>query len=185
MKSRIFLIAILLIFATSAAAQGYEIKRASDGPFSFSISGIKINEGSSLTRESILFNDPSAPVELKSHSTQIIYKDRGFRFSGSTELDAKQPIVAIQVRTILYDVFGQHMKNLANTEPKDFSPGTANITGEWRAFDNDITRMLTTVTYVARVRLADGTQWVFDADNLQLALSGLNLEQKIGETDEE
>jgi hypothetical protein len=38
---------------------------------------------------------------------------------------------------------------------------------------------------VARVRLADGTQWVYFADNLQLALSGFNLEQKIGKTDDE
>ena len=176
---------IRIVICAGAAAQGYETKRAPDGPFAFSISGIEINEGSSLTRETILFNDPSAPVQLKAHSTKAIYRDRGFRFSGSTELDVMQPIVAVQVRTILYDVFGQHMKNLANTEPKDFSAGTASIDGEWRAYDSDITRMLTTVTYVARVRLLDGTQWVFDAGNLQRALSSLNLEQKIGETDEE
>lgn len=185
MQLRILLPMVILFFSISANAQVYEIERIPDGQFSFSISGIKVNEGSSLTRESILFNDPSSPVDLKTHSTEITFKDRGFRFSGRTELNVQQPIVAIQVRTILYDVFGRHMKNLANTEPKDFSPGAASISGEWRATEHDITGMLTTVTYVARVRLADGTQWVFDAANLQLALSGLNLEQKIGETDEE
>lgn len=185
MKYRLVLISICLAFAAVANAQNYEIERASDGPFSFSISGVKINEGSTLTRESILFNDPSSPVEIKSHSMEIIYKDRGFRFSGNTELDVKRSIVAIQVRTILYDVFGQHMKNLANTAPKDFTAGTSKIDAEWRAFENDVSEMLTTVTYVARARLSDGTQWVFDADNLQLALSSLDLEQKIGEADDE
>lgn len=185
MKNCLYILMISLLVAVNANAQEYEIERDQDGPFSFAISGIKINEGSSLTRESILFNDPSAPISLKSHSMKIVYKDRGFRFSGETEIEVKSEILALQVRTILYDVFGQHMKNLANTEPRDFGPGSARIDGEWRAFENDVSEMLTTVTYVARVRLADGTQWVFDEDNLQLALSGLDLEQEIGETDEE
>lgn len=185
MKYRILATLICVVFATSANAQNYEIDRAQDGPFSFSISGVTINEGSTLTRESILFNDPSSPVQVNSHSMEIVYKDRGFQFSGITELSVKRSVVAIQVRTILYDVFGQHMRNLANTEPKDFGEGTTSINGEWRAFENDVSEMLTTVTYVARVRLSDGTQWVVDADNLQLALSSLDLEQKIGEIDEE
>ena len=185
MRYQLSLIFIFLVFAVSVSAQGYEIERMEDGPFSFSISGVTINEGSALTRESILFNDPASPVELNSHSMEIIYKDRSFRFSGTTELNVKRSIVAIQVRTILYDVFGQHMKNLANTEPKDFGEGVAGVNGEWRAFENDVSEMLTTVTYVARVRLSDGTQWVYDADNLQLALSTLDLEQKIGEKDED
>ncbi|UTF58767.1 hypothetical protein [Gilvimarinus sp. DA14] len=185
MKHQAFLIFICLVFAVSTRAQSYEIERMEDGPFSFSISGVTVNEGSALIRESILFNDPTSPVELNSHSTEIVYKDRSFRFSGTTELNVKRSIVAIQVRTILYDVFGQHMKNLANTEPKDFGEGVTRVNGEWRAFENDVSEMLTTVTYVARVRLSDGTQWVYDADNLQLALSTLDLEQKIGEADED
>lgn len=164
---------------------GYEIERKSDGPFEFSISGVKINKGSSLKRESVLFNDPASPVQITSHTTSIKFKDRGFRFVGKTGVDVGQPVVAVQVRTILFDVFGQHMKNLGNTEPKDFAPGKAKFEGEWRAYENDITELLTTVTYVARVRLADGTQWVFNNENLVLALASLNLEQEVGEQEEE
>jgi hypothetical protein len=181
MYMRKLILMAVLFFTTSANASGYKIDRDVDGPFAFTISGVKINEGSTLTRESILFNDPASPILINSHSTKVVYKDRGFRFSGTTEIQLKSEVVAVQVRTILYDVFGQHMKNLANTQPKDLSPGSSTISGEWRALDNDITELLTTVTYVARVRLADGTQWVFDAKNLQLALSSLKLEQKIGE----
>jgi hypothetical protein len=181
MYMRKLILMAVLFFTTSANASGYKIDRDVDGPFAFTISGVKINEGSTLTRESILFNDPASPILINSHSTKVVYKDRGFRFSGTTEIQLKSEVVAVQVRTILYDVFGQHMKNLANTQPKDLSPGSSTISGEWRALDNDITELLTTVTYVARVRLADGTQWVFDAKNLELALSSLKLEQKIGE----
>lgn len=175
---------LFALFCTSAVAADYNIKRVPDGPFSFSISGIKLNKGSTLQRESILFNDPSCPIILTSHKINFKYMDRGFKFNGTTVLEVKRNVRAIQVRTILYDIFGRHMKNLANTEPKDFSPGHNTITGIWRASENDISEFLTSVTYVARVRFEDGTQWVFNADNLQLALSSLKLEKKIGEDEE-
>ncbi len=186
MKVTRFVTACIFTFLSIGTfAAEYEISRQSDGPFSFSISGVKINEGSSLVRESILFNEPSSPVNIDSHSTSIIYADRGFRFKGKTAIKVNSQIVAIETRTSLYDAFGQHMKNLSNSEVKDFSIGNANIEGEWRAYDNDISKLLTSVTYVARVRFADGTQWIFDVDNLQLALSTLNLEQEIGSEDDE
>ncbi len=166
-------------------AAGYDIVRMSDGPFSFTISGIVVNEGSSLTRESILFNDPTCPIQLTKHSHSIKYKDRSFRFVGNTEFQVAKNAKAIQIRTILYDVFGQHMQNLTNSEPRDFATGLTTVSGEWLASENDIGELLTTVTYVARVRLADGTQWVFNTDNLQLALPTLNLENKIGDDEQE
>jgi len=178
---KIVVLTVFLFVGGNSFAADYDIKRMDDGPFAFSISGININKGSSLKRESILFNDKASPVILTTHNMSIVYKDRGFQFSATTKLNVKKSIKALQVRTILYDVFGRHMKNLANTEPKDFSAGEMSIIGEWRAYDNDASEFLTSVTYVARVRFEDGTQWVFNEDNLQLALSSLKLEKKIGE----
>ncbi len=183
-KIRLSIITLLLIFSGNAFSAGYDIKRSDDGPFSFSISGIKLNEGSTLKRESILFNDKTCPVKILSHSTSILYKDRGFRFSGKTKINVKKKIKAINIRTILFDIFGQHISNLSNTEAKDFSVGEASVNGAWRASENDIIELLTSVTYVSRVRYEDGTQWISNKDNLQLALSSLHLEKKIGEDDE-
>ena len=172
---------ILFVIPAVSIAQDYNIVRQPDGPFAFKVLSITINEGSTLTRESILFNDPSCPVSVQSHSTKIIYKDRAFEFSGKSTIQVSSPIVALQVRTILYDVFGQHMKNLSNTEARDFSAGQSTLEANWRASDNDASELLTTVTYVARVRLADGRQWIFNTDNLEAALGSLHLEQKIGD----
>jgi hypothetical protein len=186
MKRFIHVSTLLMLFcALTARAAEYEISRNPDGPFSFSISGVALNEGSSLVRESILFNEPSSPVKISSHSTKIIYTDRTFRFAGNTVIQVSAPIVAIEVRSSLYDAFGQHMKNLSNVEVRDFGAGNAVLDGEWRAFDNEVSEMLTAVTYVARARFADGTQWIFDIDNLQLALSTLDLEQEIGSDEED
>jgi len=183
-KIRFSIIALLLIFSGNAFSAGYDIERSDDGPYSFSISGVKINEGSTLKRESILFNDKACPVTLLSHSTIIEYKDRGFRFHGETKFNVNKQIKAIEVRILLFNIFGQHMMNLKNIEPKDFPVGEASIDNEWRASDNDVGELLTSVTYVARVRYADGTQWVSNNDNLQLALSSLHLENKISDDEE-
>ncbi len=169
---------ILGCFSVSLGAE-YEIVRNNDGPFAFSISGVKLNEGSTLLRESILFNDPSCPVQLVSHSTGFSYKDRGFRYTGTTALEVTAPASAVEVRTSLFDVFGQHMSNLSNSEPRDFAAGTIELNGEWRASDNDVSELLTSVTYIARVRLADGRQWIWSRDNLGIALKSLDLENAI------
>jgi len=181
---RFSIFTLLLIISSNTFSAGYDIKRFDDGSFSFSILGMKLNEGSTLKRESILFNDKTSPVTLISHSMSVVYKDRRFRFSGKTKINVKKKIQAINIRTILFNIFGQHMSNLSNTEAKDFSVGENLVNGKWRASDSDITELLTSVTYIARVRYEDGTQWVSNRDNLQLALSSLHLEKKIGEDDE-
>ncbi len=175
----------LLVGAPSWTHAGdYSIVRGTDGPYSSSISGIPINSGSTLVRESILFNDPTCPVTIASHNTDITYnsRSRSFRFSARTAVDITKPIVAIKVSSILYDAFGDHMKNLGNTQIKDFGPGAADLHAEWRASERDVADFLTTVTYVSRVRMADGSQWIFNRENLDRALSTLHLEKRIADS---
>ncbi|MEQ9280617.1 MAG: hypothetical protein RLN83_14070 [Balneola sp.] len=181
MKKIILIFTSIFLSFSNVFAQQYEIIREADSPFSFSIRGIDLNEGSSLDRESIILNDPSSPVQINSHSMEITYVDRSFRFGASTSILVDQPITGVQLRTIQYDAFGQHMQNLGNIEIKDFNSGSATVSAEWRAREEYISRFLTSVTYVARVRFEDGTQWVYDENELIAALRSLNLEQKIGE----
>jgi len=162
----------------------YDIKTHSDGSFTFSIRGEAYNEGSTLERVSILLNDPNCPVELISNKLEIDYKDRDVRFNITTELRFKDEASAIEVGYMQYDVFNQHLKNFRDIEVKDFSESTT-ITGIWSATGSKLETLLTTVTYVARVRLADGSQWVFDLDSLVLTLASLNLEQLTETEDEE
>jgi hypothetical protein len=182
---RISYLCVILILAAltlSAVAAPYEITREPDGPFNFKILGIELNKGSSLVRETILFNDPTCPVQLSKNSMTFNYADRRLSISSATVASVKQPIVAMEVRHIMFDVFGQHMKNLSNTEVLDIGslPIPTSLKATWNLFDeNDASEFLTSVTYVARVRLVDGTQWVVNADNLSQALGTLKLERKI------
>lgn len=140
----------------------------------------RFNNESTLIRERIFLNDPICPVKIRSHKIESdgALDPANIRFSGMTIIEVKNPIVAIDVRTSLYDVFGQHMTNLQNLIIKDFSPGQSEISGLWSANIRQINEFMTAVTWVARVRLADGTQWVYHEDKLISALSTLNLEQK-------
>lgn len=49
------IVALLLVTSSATFAADYKVLRQEDGPFSFKIGSVKINEGSSLQRESILF----------------------------------------------------------------------------------------------------------------------------------
>ena len=175
---------VVMTAFTQTGGDEYEITRSDDKPFAFnSIGSLIKNEGSTLIRESILFNDKTCPVKIYGHSTSFEWKDRGYRINGETKTSISQAITAIEVRTAMYDIFGRHMHNLSNTEVEDGEIGSMNLTGVWRASDSDPSKLLTTVTWVARVRLSDGKQWVFNEDNLLGALITLNLENKI-ENDE-
>ncbi len=64
---------------------------------------------------------------------------------------------------------------------RDFSKGKSSFKAKWEVGFDKVSELLTTVTYVSRVRLEDGTQWVFNEGNLQLALSSLKLQKNIRE----
>ncbi len=153
---------------------------------------VKFNDGSTLIRENIFLNDPACPAKILSHTKRYGNETRFYctsdydcTYSASTSLYVENPIVAIDVRTRIYDVFGQYAITLAHREIQDFSTGQFEIDGAWDADYSLVDEMMTTVTYIGRVRLSDGTQWIYNTEKLASALSTLYLEQKFGEDDEE
>lgn len=180
-EAMLVLFALCLSFLpVSSYAADYTIERHKDGPFATRVYAYgQINQGSSLTRESILLNDPTCPIQIRHHTTTFGYRDRGPSFVADTAVEFIKPIVAYKVTVMLYDVFGAHMSNLVNTDVKDFKPSEAKLHAEWRASDRDLVSLLTTVTFVKQERLADGSQWRFNAKSLAAALAKLNLEENL------
>ncbi|MFC1530572.1 hypothetical protein ACFL6R_07700 [Gemmatimonadota bacterium] len=179
--SQLFLASALLIALSSVVdAQEYEIARTADGPFAFRIMGITLNEGSTMQRESIVLNYPDCPIRCMSASLSFDYEDRRFRYNVATQVNATVPVVALELRHVLFDVFGEHIQNLSNTEATDISIGSRSLSGTWNIFqENEVSEHLTTVSYVAKVRLADGRVWKFNADALAATLESLNLDREI------
>ena len=163
-----------------SSAQQYQVNRASDGSFATKIIGIPFNQGSSLQRERILLNIPSSPVQITATSLTYDYKERGFQYKVRTTFQTQQPIAAVELRYLLYDLFGDHLRNLSDTEAKDLTPGEHVVDGTWNVFrENDVGEHLTTVAFVAKVRYSDRKVWSFQLEPLAAALRSLNLEQKI------
>lgn len=173
----------LALLICQSYAQEYTVKKESDGPFQFKIAGTLFNKHSSLERESILLNYPNSPVVVISNSLRIDKKDDEYTYFGSTDLKFNTKIMAVSVTHAIYDVFGRHVENLENIEIRDFDRGWATFKSEWTAdqdmFGEEVHEQLTTVTYVNRVRMNDGTVWTYDKDRLLSALSSLNLEKNV------
>lgn len=145
-----------------------------------------MNEGSTLQRESVLLNIPSCPVAVNSNTLRFDFKDRRFRYQLATDLTARSAVTALEVRHLLFDVFGRHMKSLQNLEAKDIPEGDHKVDGTWNVLrENDVSEHLTTVTYIAKARLSDGRIWKADIDQVRSVLGTLNLERTIDEEDEE
>lgn len=176
MKWKLWLLASVAMFSGTLQAE-YIVKKQPDGGFTIDIDGIKLNKGSTLQRQTVLLSNPASTVELVSGHLGFIHASGGFRFSGSVELKLNKPIQAIQIRHAVYDVFGQHLRNLSNVEVKDHGAGQMKVEGIWRSSENDIGEALTNVVYVARVRFNDGTQWVADFSEIAKQLESLQLEK--------
>lgn len=180
----VFVMSIMLL-AEPATAENYVISRFPDEPVKFEDGSLKINEKSSLVRESIVINAPNSPIQIRNSSLRLLYYNSSFRYRVDTMVSTTASISAVSVRHINYDVFGQHVVNLANIELEDWEPGEHKTSGIWNAYGDSASNVLTTVTYISRVRFSDGTQWTFNESALLDALGSLKLEKLIGESKKE
>ena len=176
-------LALALSLSSGASAGDYQSSRAQDAPFAFtSMFGGTFNKGSSLMRETILLNDPDSPVQITKTQTRFELVKSNFDFVSANEFDTKKPLAAVSIHHVVFDVFGRQMDNLSAIDVSDRDVGRYAKEGRWRSLGDYVPALLTTVTYVGRVRLSDGTQWVFDEDRLLAALRRLQLEPVIGDS---
>ena len=123
--------------------------------------GIKVNDGSTLQRHWYVLNDPSAPAQLTNAGINTVYRESSiggdYKYVPVGNITALKPISAYEVRFLLFDVFGDHMETLSGTTLVDLT-GDRSIAkdGTWRAWENQVSEMLTVIAFVARVRRADG-----------------------------
>jgi 4-hydroxy-3-methylbut-2-enyl diphosphate reductase IspH len=124
--------------------------------------GISVNQGSSLKRQWFVVNDSTCPLQLQNAGINTTYGDRDYSFVPAGTAIAQEPIAALEVRFILFDIWGDHMKTLSGTDIRDLAAGaTIKLTqvGSWRAWENDVSHYVTAVAFVARVRAQNGRAW--------------------------
>lgn len=85
-----------------------------------------------------------------------------FRYAAIFSVQLAEPISALEVRFLLFDVWGNHIRTLSLTEVADIS-STKSIEGKWNLFsENEAEEYYASIAYVARVRTRAGK--VFEAD---------------------
>lgn len=145
--------------------------------------GIKVNAQSTLMRSWVVLNDSGCPIQLGRSGIKTIYGDREYNFIPEGSISSKEKVAAIDIRFLLYDIFGDHIKTIICTHVADIQTGASielkNI-GGWRALENEISGLLTVVSFVAQVRTSTGTVWKFNAKLIDAELSKIKLMESSG-----
>jgi hypothetical protein len=125
--------------------------------------GIVLNKESSIERIWITVQDSVMPVEFKDavgiKTNHTFRGDVGdYEYSAILHLTARQPISAIEVRFMLFDIWGQNKRNLVVTEILDMAPGTTKeFNPKWGiSSEGEAAQHYASIAYISRVRTKDG-----------------------------
>ncbi len=176
-------LAVVFLFVGSLYAQGndasgFQVREEDGGTVVVrSASGI-LNQGSSLKRRWLSVNDLSAPVQLNKSG---LYP----RFDEKEEIHVLMPVgtaqptqavSAVEIRYMLFDVWGEHLSTLTTTRMVDTSTTFDLRDGAgWPAWENEVAQLVTVVAFVARVRLENGQIWTYDPERLTSEIRSLGL----------
>lgn len=134
--------------------------------------GIVLNRASTLQREWITATDSSMPARLDGVvGVRTVYAPGGQYTSGSYQYSAKfdlvatDSITAVEVRFLVFDVWGELIRSLSSTDVTDIAPGRTTIDAKWNLFsENEASEYYASIAYVARARVRSGRVYEADRD---------------------
>ncbi|GJQ22186.1 MAG: hypothetical protein HBSIN02_25410 [Bacteroidia bacterium] len=186
-KSTVLGFAISILISSHAVSQSIKVSTEDGGSVVTELGyGVKVNKNSTLRRSFITFNDPACPVQLNSAGIKTLYDDRSYSYKPVGTLNASEQVSAIDVRFLLYDVFGDHIKTLRGTYVGDVAPNNAfqlKDIGSWRAWENEVSELLTVVSFVAQVRTQSGKLWRYNEKAIGEEMSKVRLKVSSGVLD--
>jgi hypothetical protein len=146
-----------------------------------------LNKGSSLIREWITVHHAALPAEIEGtsgigirYSTERL--SSGFRYSTKLRLIVREPIAAAEMRFLVFDIWGQHVRTLSMIEVRDLTAGTYDLSATWNVYsENEAIEHYATISYVARVRTASGR--VIEANTVPVLLEARKLSAKFSAED--
>ncbi len=185
LRQAFFFALVLGLSASASYGQSLQVSTKDGGSVVTSISeDIKVNKGSSLRRTWIALNDPACPLQLIGAGIETQYRGTsGYRFYGVGSAKPLNPMQALEIRYILYDTFGDHIKTLSQTLVVDIKATSAfNLEeeNEWYASENDVSELLTVVAFVAQVRTSDGKIWRYDEKAVNSELGKIEVKVATG-----
>lgn len=105
-------VALLLLIFGATQDTGINVTRSPGGtmrtPLGF---GIALNEKSTVQREWITVRNPVLPADFTGAAgVGISYEDRNSVYISSYGLEVKQPVSAVEVRFLVFDLWGNHVR---------------------------------------------------------------------------
>jgi len=176
----IFSIFISMILAMPSFAQqskpnalvkgNLTMERFTGAPMKISLDyGIELNKGSSLNREGFVIRDTSAPITLIGEPTPKVEFLRAKSSSTSDyfytiycTVNATEPIVAYQLRSIVINIFGKAIKTLEATMVRDVSDRHQDDL-KWKIWsENEASEAFAFITYISKARTVSGKVYEID-----------------------
>jgi hypothetical protein len=176
--------------SSSFAATEVEIIRTSGGSIKTVLSNtIAVNENSSMTREWIVVKQIDFPVKLigtpgvkTGYSDGGRFSTAGYNYRSEFALEVSEPVVAVEIRFLTFNIWGERGVTLELTKVMDLAPGTRNFEGSWRAgSENEVSEYYASIGYVARVRTKSGK--VVETDSAPVIAEARKLYAKFAEAD--
>ena len=123
-----------------------------------------VNKGSALKRIFVVVNDATCPVKLSGWGIGSIFFTGGPVFNIAGSATAVESISAVEVVSVLYDLWGSHMENVSMLAITEISKGAELPKDDrWNASRGDVARFMISISYVKRVRTPDGNVWKSDS----------------------
>lgn len=135
-----------------------------------------VNERSTLTRKAYLLNDAKCPVLIEElNATPEAGKDWRMVLDG--KIRARAAITAVDIRFVLFDLFGSHISTQQKLIVEDIgADDLALVYGPgWGTSEKEVKVLHTTFAFVAQARLANGSVWKYDPLDVARALVKLQL----------
>jgi hypothetical protein len=127
--------------------------------------GMVINRASGLEREWIVVTDERLPVSIIGEAgirTVYVsphrYRIGGYEYRSDFSLVARKDIAAVEVRIVVFDVWGDFVRTLSLTQIQDVAAGeTIRVQPRWQVFrESEVADHYGSLAYVARVRTSSG-----------------------------
>lgn len=127
--------------------------------------GFMINKESTLTREWITVHDNSLPADILGTTGVVINPESGqraisdsYQYNSVYTITTQEPLSAIEVRFLTFDIWGDHAKNLSATHIVDMDGGASKeLGGTWRVrSQNEASLYYASIAYIAQVRTKNG-----------------------------
>lgn len=150
--------------------------KAAGGPMVTTLGyGFALNKGSTLVREWITLHDSVLPADIEdSAGLKVVYKAGGtysrgeYEYVGKFRLQVKEPLAALDVMFLTFDVWGTPLRGLRFGRVQDVEAGFHDFDGAWSILDeNEASAFYASIAYVSRVRTKSGR--ILEADNSDIA----------------